>query len=694
MFHFNTLEKFENISIGWRFKYFHDDSKPSDNCIVLGIDASGIEKYGHWPWDRKVHAELLDALDFYGVKSASFDIFFPFRNKEKNEDQVKYVKSDLEFVQAVNNFQNNNRNLTLATVITMEKDPYYYDKEDKTIFENLKIKTNNKIQYVDAISLCEENSPEEIKELDLYLYFQKPFSELFKIIKSIGLVNIYTRKKEVIEIPLFVKQDNLIIANLGFETYLNSLKSYNIRQNDNSIYINNEKVPTLANNNYMVNWYQAKANNTYPYEVNSIAKITDAYEYAIKKSKELNITKEEFQYNVEKLYLCYKNKTQCSEELIEFENILPDDAPFILRKNLENKYVFIGMIDSTSGYNDMIKTPLFMTIPGVFLHVNVFDNFQQGNFLSKTTRITTLLVMFVLVIFCSLSVLSVKDPRVSMGIGLIYWFYALIPLLLFKYCSIVADFTYTEIAIVVTYFVAIGYQWKVSDQDKQLLKNTFSNYLAPQILNEILSDPSKIELGGESREITILFSDIRGFTSISEKNSPKQIVAFLNEYFNAMVEAIMKNEGTVDKFIGDAIMAFWGAPVKNDKHAELAIKGALDMAEALDKLKAKWAEGGKDYPEIDIGVGINTGEAIFGNVGSEKTRSYTVIGDSVNLASRLEGLNKKYAISDKKKRSIIISEYTYEKVKDIFDVEYLGEDTVKGKTVPVKLYRVLNVKEK
>lgn len=302
--------------------------------------------------------------------------------------------------------------------------------------------------------------------------------------------------------------------------------------------------------------------------------------------------------------------------------------------------------------------------------------------------------MFILSVLTGITILGIKNPKLSLSIGALYLLYFIIPLALFEYFNIWINLVYPELAVLLTYSACIGYQWVIVDKDKREVKRLFSNYIAPQILNEVLSDPSKVNICGNRKEITILFSDIRGFTSISEKNTPEGVVAFLNEYFDAMVNEIMKTEGTIDKFIGDAIMAFWGAPIENSHHPEMAVWGAIGMINSLNKLKRQWEKEGKDYPEINIGIGINTGEAVVGNVGSSKVKSYTVIGDTVNLASRLEGLNKNYSTGTEEDTNIIISEYTYKYVKDIFDITYLDEVKVKGKDIPVKIYKVKGIKER
>jgi adenylate cyclase len=193
-----------------------------------------------------------------------------------------------------------------------------------------------------------------------------------------------------------------------------------------------------------------------------------------------------------------------------------------------------------------------------------------------------------------------------------------------------------------------------------------------------------LKLGGQKKEMTVLFSDIRGFTTLSEKLEPEKLVAILNEYFTAMTEVILQSGGVLDKFIGDAIMAFWGAPQEAPDHAQRACRTALKMIAKLEELKKEWSK--RDLPEINIGVGINSGQMIVGNMGSAKRFDYTVIGDNVNLASRLEGLNKQYGTS------IIISQFTYDKVKEKFEGEFLDKVAVKGKEIPVEIFKLVGEK--
>jgi len=206
------------------------------------------------------------------------------------------------------------------------------------------------------------------------------------------------------------------------------------------------------------------------------------------------------------------------------------------------------------------------------------------------------------------------------------------------------------------------------------------SFIALTLLNKQLN-PDKLKLGGEKLELSVLFSDIRGFTSISEKLKPEQLVSLLNEYLTEMTGIVLENKGLLDKYIGDAVMAVFGAPLHNDRHAYDACNAALEMMSRLKKLNEQWKERG--IPVLDIGIGINTGEMVAGNMGSVERFDYTVMGDNVNLASRLEGLNKAYGTN------IIISEYTKNKVENEFWFRSLDLVRVKGKKKAVEIFELL-----
>lgn len=222
-------------------------------------------------------------------------------------------------------------------------------------------------------------------------------------------------------------------------------------------------------------------------------------------------------------------------------------------------------------------------------------------------------------------------------------------------------------------------------KERDFVKDTFSRYVTKQVAEEILKDPSRVTTGGKKQEVTVLFSDIRGFTTYSENHTPEEVVFHLNEYLSEMVDVIFKFEGTLDKYIGDAIMAVFGSPLTHPDDPMRAVKTALEMQDRLNKLNDKWKEEGREA--LKIGIGINTGEVIVGNIGDVRRMEYTVIGDNVNLASRIEGLTKNFNCP------IIISQSTYGKVRDRVIVRALDTVVVKGKEQAVDIYELIGLRD-
>jgi class 3 adenylate cyclase len=219
-------------------------------------------------------------------------------------------------------------------------------------------------------------------------------------------------------------------------------------------------------------------------------------------------------------------------------------------------------------------------------------------------------------------------------------------------------------------------------REKEVIKGAFSKYVTKSVVDRIMQHPDGLKLGGEKKEVTVFFSDIRGFTPMSEVLSAEEVVHLLNEYFTAMTTIIFKYEGTLDKFMGDAIMAVYGAPIDMTDHAERAVLAAIEMSEKMKELQAKWKLEGKR--EVNIGIGINTGEVVVGNIGSNERMEYTAIGDNVNLTQRLESVAEK--------GQILISAATYERVKHKVNATVLDPIKVKGKVEKVLAYSVIGLK--
>jgi adenylate cyclase len=347
--------------------------------------------------------------------------------------------------------------------------------------------------------------------------------------------------------------------------------------------------------------------------------------------------------------------------------------------NVKGKIVFVGA--TALGTFDQRITPLDNFIPGVFVHMNVAEDVITRRFLRHDWDFA--IFESVILIFLGL-IYGFLMPRLRLSfqvlqLPLIAVIYIGFNFLLFKNgYQLFLSTPLLEMATLT--FALIVFQYLTVDKEKRQIRGAFQKYLTASVMEEMLQDPSKLQLGGVKKELTVFFSDIRGFTTLSEALSPVEVSKMLNEYLTPMTDLVFHHEGTLDKYMGDAIMAFWGAPIDQQDHALRACKTAIEMLQKLDVLRAGWKAQGK--PDIDIGIGLNSGPISVGNMGSTRLFNYTVIGDDVNLASRLEGTNKTYGTR------IILGEKTYLLVKGQVVARELGGVQVKGKLKPVTIYEL------
>jgi adenylate cyclase len=347
-----------------------------------------------------------------------------------------------------------------------------------------------------------------------------------------------------------------------------------------------------------------------------------------------------------------------------------------------NRLILIG--PTAIGIPDVAVTPFQqMGFPGVEVHANFIDDILSGHFIRRGLG-ENLIDLFFIVLFSlgtGTLLTVVSSQRATIVIVVILGFFLWLAFDLFAADRIwIAVFLPTA-TLTVNYTAIISYRFFFEEREKKKVRGAFQQYLPPGLINQLLERPELLQLGGEEKDLTVMFSDIRGFTTLSEGLTPAKLVELLNEYLSEMTDIIFRHWGTLDKYIGDAIMAFWGAPYPQDDHAERACLAALEMMAALKKLQAGWEAEGR--PRIDIGVGINSGPVLVGNMGSKRRFNYTIMGDNVNLASRLEGLNKQFATH------LIISEFTYEKVRTKMVARELDLIRVKGKKKPVKIFELL-----
>lgn len=359
--------------------------------------------------------------------------------------------------------------------------------------------------------------------------------------------------------------------------------------------------------------------------------------------------------------------------------------------NLKGKVPKILLFGAVgTGLADIRPSPFSESFNGVEHHASILENILTNHYMKRSEKNYIFeLIMLLGVGVALVYVVSTQTPGISLYAVMVLCvvFFVFDKILMFgRGHWFYAGMMYAEIFGI---FVSITiFRYFTEEKEKKKIKNAFQHYLNPSVISELMQDPENLKLGGQKRELTVFFSDVRGFTTISETLSPEALTDLLNEYFTPMTNIIMQSSGCLDKYMGDAIMAFWGAPVHLADHADKAVISSLKMLDALDILRQKWKE--RNLPMIDIGIGINTGMMCVGNMGGDQRFDYTVLGDAVNLGSRLEGINKQYGTR------IIISEFTKAKLVNpaLFDIRELDDIQVKGKTEPVKIFEILRVAPK
>jgi adenylate cyclase len=349
--------------------------------------------------------------------------------------------------------------------------------------------------------------------------------------------------------------------------------------------------------------------------------------------------------------------------------------------DFKNKYVFVG--PTALDLQDYYQSPLSegVRMPGVEVHANALQTILERAFL-KDQSAKSLWGSVLGILLLNILIFAFLKVRYAVPIFTLELMGVMIAGLVGYEMGIFVNVVHPLLAVILSFVGSFLTRYILESRERKFLKGAFGHYVSATVVEELIKNPKALELGGVKREITSLFSDIANFTTISEGLDPQDLVKFLNEYFTEMTAIVFKHGGTLDKFEGDAIVAFWGAPLEEKAHASKAAKAALEMQERLKDLRAKWAAEKK--PTITIRIGLNTGIAVVGNMGSAERFDYTAMGDTVNLASRLEGANKQYGTA------IMIGENTYAALAGTFATRELDSIRVKGKNKAIKVYELGN----
>jgi len=392
--------------------------------------------------------------------------------------------------------------------------------------------------------------------------------------------------------------------------------------------------------------------------------------------------------------------------LLSAEATLKGEEPLFFPSNFKDTYVFFGFY--AQGLFDIFNTPINSVYPGMGCHITMLDNMLQGDFIRESAEwLNLLLLLIVILAVVHLIIISKHIPIEVGGSVLILAAIVVGSFLAYQWGGLWFPMVTFLAGSLASFIVVVLYSYVTEGSQKRFIKSAFSQYLSPKVIDQIILDPSQLKLGGEKREMTAIFTDIRSFSTITEAlGDPVKLVDLLNFYLTRMSNIVLEHQGTIDKYEGDLIMAFFGAPVYMNNHASLACRAAIEMKktengtinrealelglitkEVMDAFVAKGIiKSHDDKTPIFTRIGVNTGDMVVGNMGTPDKMDYTIMGNAVNLASRLEGVNKQYDTG-----GILISEYTRAQIGDEFAIRPLSRVRVVGINTPVRLYELLDV---
>lgn len=480
--------------------------------------------------------------------------------------------------------------------------------------------------------------------------------------RQVGIVNVLKDRDDVVRTytPMYLVGEDLVptlaFAALGRYYGLPPMTTATIE--GNTFGLQHHRIPRYTPTSFLLNYYGPVETFRYvPFQ-----QVIDDSSFQTKDEMEIGESIDQFDENTQSLF---------KDKIVLIGSKMPE----------ERDYHATPMVNP-DGQNIM---------HGVEIHATAIQNVLENSFITRADREVEVgfILLLSLIVFTGLLQLKqikfrfawlIELVAVVITLGLIFGVFQF-SVLAFMNGNSYINIVNPSLAVVFSYVGTIVYQYLSERKQKAMIKNVFSHYISPAVVNELVANPEKASLGGDKRELTAFFSDIAGFTTISESLTPEKLVELLNEYLDDMTEIIIKHGGTLDKYEGDAIMAFWGAPIPQKDHALRACMASLEMQRRLSEMRPVWKKRGK--PELEVRCGINTGWMIVGNMGGKDRFDYTIIGDSVNLASRLEGANKQY------NSKIMISEFTHKHVEGKVVVRELDLIQVKGKTEPIKVYELL-----
>ena len=608
-----------------------------DRIVIVDIDEKSLKEEGRWPWGRDRMAMLMDKLfDKYGVAVVGFDIVFAERDDSsglkvlqkfgKNE-----LKNDVPFQAALSQIQPQleydnlfaakikNRNVVLGYYLTNQKDRHASGMLPKPTFPPDSFRGH-------AVEFTSWNG------------YGANLPELQQAAVSAGHFNpLVDFDGRVRRVPMLVEYDG---------SYYESLSLAMVRT-------------LLGSTKLLPGYAEVKTGGFAGLEWLEL----EAAGGRLKIPVDNNVA----------TFVPYRGE-QGSFRYISITDVLHNRVE---PAQLKDKIILVGT--TAPGLLDAHATPVGEVYPGVEVHASMIAGILDQNLKEQPAYMLGAEVIWLLLIGITLSFLlplftpakailaSVFVVNITAGLSLVAW----------QYGNVLMPIANSLVMIALLFALNMSFGYFVESRTKRLITRLFGQYVPSELVDEMAKHPESVSMEGESREMTILFADVRGFTAISEGLDPKELSLLMNEFLTPLSRVIYKHRGTIDKYMGDCIMAFWGAPLPDKDHAHNAILAGVEMLATLQGLRPFLQERG--WPEIQVGVGINTGRVSVGNMGSKMRVAYTVMGDEVNLASRLEGITKQYGVS------IIVGQNTRDQVTNFLYRE-LDHVRVKGKDKPVAIY--------
>lgn len=608
------------------------NQKTDDKVVLVVVDDVSTDKL-QWPWTRDKFATIFNYLEKdCGAKAVVFQhlVLFP----DSYEPQ-----KDVEFY---NSIQHNNKLINSYVLLNS------YVAGDVLPLEYVKLfLTKNNVNIIDK---------------------RTKFSN-----------HVY---KGVVNLPkAFLEKVNFLGSSILSEDKDGVLRSYMP-----VVAFNDKLLPSIALSAYAM----ATGNNTFVLYDDYLCSIDDCK--TVKMPIVKKVTKDNFDNRIEGIYSSiywFKpiNSTYTHKHYSAFDVLLSSHVyksggqPKLPPELFKDKVVIVGLNADKDVWVQNSQTPILLRQADIDVHATYIDNLMANTFKINAAHYSTLIVT---VIFCLFVIFGFRNFRLS------FLFATLLSILYFIYYYV--QFTkrvyIPPITPVVTIYSCVIlknlFHLITSDNSTERIKKAMGKFVSKDVMKTLLKDIDKIHLGGVRTVVTVLFVDIRDFTKISENMEPHEVTSILNEYFSLIEPIIGKYNGIINKYMGDGALAIFGEPIKDENHALSAIKCGIELTEKVKILREKLLKEGK--PKIEIGIGINTGEVFAGNIGTEERLEYTVIGDNVNLASRIESYNQLL------KTNFLISQYTYDYVKDFVEVVKLSQVEIKGKSRPIDIYEILKIK--